>query len=95
MSGPGAYLRGLVLLQQNLGEEAAAMFQQMLDRKGPNWGPEYPAAFVGLARASTLLRDTAKAKKAYEEFFALWKDADANVPLLLRARKEYAALPPK
>jgi hypothetical protein len=95
MSGPGAYLRGLVLLQQNLGEEAAAMFQQMLDRKGPNWGPEYPAAFVGLVRASTLLRDTAKAKKAYEEFFALWKDADANVPLLLRARKEYAALPPK
>jgi hypothetical protein len=36
--------------------------------------------------------DSARAKQTYEQFFAFWKDADPDVPLLLQARKEYAAL---
>ena len=36
--------------------------------------------------------DTAKSKKAYEQFLALWKDGDPDVPLLIEAKKEYAAL---
>ena len=36
--------------------------------------------------------DTAKAKKAYQDFFALWKDADPDLPILMETRKEYAAL---
>jgi hypothetical protein len=46
---------------------------------------------VGTATAA-LQGDTAKARKAYQDFFALWKDADANVSVLIEARKEYDKL---
>jgi hypothetical protein len=64
----------------------------MIDRKAANWGPEYAAAQVGLARAAKMMGDSARAKKTYEQFFGFWKDADPDIPLLLEARKEYAAL---
>jgi hypothetical protein len=47
---------------------------------------------VGLARAAVLAGDTAKARKAYQDFLALWKDADPDVPVLIEARKEYDKL---
>jgi tetratricopeptide (TPR) repeat protein len=86
------YVRGLAYLSLNEGPEAAAEFQKILDHKGAYWGIVYSASYVGLARAATISDDTAKAKKAYQDFFALWKDADPDVPLLIEARKEYAAL---
>jgi hypothetical protein len=46
----------------------------------------------GLARASVLAGDTAKARKAFKDFFELWKDADQNLPILIEAKKDYAAL---
>lgn len=49
-------------------------------------------SYVGLARGATLAGDSLKAKKVYQEFFTLWKDADPDIPLLIQARKEYAAL---
>jgi hypothetical protein len=49
-------------------------------------------ARVELGRAWTPAGDPAKAKAAYEDFLALWKDADPNVPLLAQARAELAAL---
>jgi hypothetical protein len=52
----------------------------------------YPLAYVGLARGAVLAGDTAKARKAYQDFFALWKDADSDVPILIEARKEYEKL---
>jgi eukaryotic-like serine/threonine-protein kinase len=45
-----------------------------------------------VAWAYALGGDKANAKKAYEAFFLTWKDADADLPLLLEAKKEYAAL---
>jgi len=87
-----AYLRGLAHLRAHHAAEAAAEFQRILDHKGAYWGPNYPLAYVGLARAATLAGDTAKAKKAYQDFLALWKDADPDLPILAEARKEYAAL---
>ncbi len=36
--------------------------------------------------------DTAKAKSAYQDFFALWKDADPDIPILKEAKVEYAKL---
>jgi predicted Zn-dependent protease len=87
-----AYLRGLSYLQARKGVEAAAEFQRMIDREGTYWGPFYPVSYVGLARAAALAGDTAKARKAYQDFFALWKDADADIPILIEAKKEYAAL---
>jgi tetratricopeptide (TPR) repeat protein len=90
--GPRAYVRGLALLSEHQPGNAARVFSLMVDRKVPNWGPEYPAAQVGLARSAKMMGDTARAKKTYEQFFAFWKDADPDIPLLLAARKEYAAL---
>jgi predicted Zn-dependent protease len=86
------YLRGLAHLRMKQGTEAAAQFQKILDHKGSFWGTGYPLAYVGLARAAVLSGDTVKAKKAYQDFLALWKDADPDLPILAEARKEYAGL---
>lgn len=74
------------------GPEAAAEFQKILDHKGAYWGRLYPLAYVGLARAAVLSGDIAKAKKAYQDFLVLWKDADSDLPILAEARKEYGEL---
>jgi hypothetical protein len=47
---------------------------------------------LGLARALIANGDTAGARKAYQDFFALWKDADSDLPALSEARKEYEQL---
>jgi tetratricopeptide (TPR) repeat protein len=86
------YRRGLIGLSAGKGAEAAAEFQTILDHKGRNWGPYYSLADLGLARASALAGNTAKAKRAYQDFLALWKDADPDIPILISARKEYAVL---
>jgi predicted Zn-dependent protease len=49
-------------------------------------------AHLGLARAYGLQGDTAKAKAAYQDFLALWKDADPDIPVLKQAKAEYAKL---
>lgn len=49
-------------------------------------------AYLGLARAYALEGDTAKARIAYQDFFAVWKDADPDVPVLVQAKAEYAKL---
>jgi len=49
-------------------------------------------AHLCLGRAAALTGDTAAARKSYQDFFALWKDADPELPVLLQARKEYEAL---
>ena len=87
------YVRGQAYLKLGKGAEAAVEFQNILDHRG--WDPTsflYPLAHLGLARASTLMGDTAKSRKAYQDFLALWKDADADLPILIEAKKEYAGL---
>jgi tetratricopeptide (TPR) repeat protein len=86
------YLRGLSYLRMKQGNDAAAEFQKIISHKGADWGPLYPLSYVGLARGAALAGDTVRARKAYDEFFTLWKDADGDVPILTQARKEYAAL---
>jgi len=86
------YQRGLAGLRAHQGAEAAAEFQKILDHKGRNWGPLYSLAYLGRARAEALAGDAATAKKAYQDFFARWKDADPDMPNLIAARKEFAAL---
>jgi hypothetical protein len=49
-------------------------------------------ATLGMARSATMLGDTASAKREYQDFLAAWKDADADVPLLIEAKAEYAKL---
>ena len=86
------YIRGQAYLRQRAGKEAAAEFQKILDHRGVEpLSPLYPLAHLGLARAAVLNGDTAKARKEYQDFFALWKDADSDLPILIAARKEYEA----
>jgi len=87
------YLRGLAYLQARRGAEAAAEFQKIVDHRGI--GPtaiEHSLAHLGLGRAYVLTGDNAKAKAAYQDFFALWKDADPDIPILKQAKAEYAKL---
>jgi tetratricopeptide (TPR) repeat protein len=92
LNGAGAFVRGLVLQRTGQSRDAADVFQDMVDGRGANWGPEYAAAHVGLARAAASAGDAVRAKRAYEDFFALWKGADPDIPLLIDARTEYASL---
>jgi eukaryotic-like serine/threonine-protein kinase len=88
-----AYMRGQAYLSWQKGSDAAAEFQKILDHRG--WQPTsplYALAHVGLARAAVLQDDTARARKAYQDFFALWRDADSDTPILIQAKKEYEKL---
>ncbi|HYN07300.1 MAG TPA: protein kinase [Vicinamibacterales bacterium] len=88
-----AYLRGQAYLNLRRGPDAAAEFQKILDQRGWQTGsPLYPLAHLGLARAAALSGDTTKARKGYQDFFALWKDADPDIPILQEARREYEKL---
>jgi hypothetical protein len=49
-------------------------------------------AHLGLARAYALRGDIGKARIAYNDFLALWKDADPDIPILKQAKGEYAKL---
>jgi DNA-binding winged helix-turn-helix (wHTH) protein/tetratricopeptide (TPR) repeat protein len=95
------YLRGLAYLRMHKGAEAAAEFQRIVDHKGaswgatwvhPNWGQYYSLSYLGMARGFALAGDTAKARRAYQDFFELWKDADLHVPVLKQAKAEYARM---
>jgi tetratricopeptide (TPR) repeat protein len=88
-----AYVRGLAHLRGRAGAEAMAEFQKIIDHRGVvDVSALYPLAHLGLARAAALTGDTAKSRKAYEDFFALWKDADPDIPILQQAKQEYDKL---
>jgi tetratricopeptide (TPR) repeat protein len=87
------YLRGQAYLRLRRGNEAAAEFQKILDHRG--WdvlSPMYPLAHLGRARALSLAGDVTGSRKSYQDFFALWKDADSDLPVLIDARKQYEQL---
>ena len=86
------YLRGLAYLGQRNAVAAATEFQNLLDHRSLNWGPYYPLSFLGLARAALMDGDVTRARKAYQDFFAVWKDADPDIPILIEAKKDYDAL---
>jgi tetratricopeptide (TPR) repeat protein len=87
------YLRGGAYLGQRAGKEAAAEYQNILDhRTAEVFSPLYALAHLGLARAAALSGDTGKSRTEYQNFFAAWKDADADLPILIQAKKEYEQL---
>jgi DNA-binding winged helix-turn-helix (wHTH) protein/tetratricopeptide (TPR) repeat protein len=86
-------LLGQAYLELKSPAQAAAEFTDIIDNRGVDAvSPMYPLAYLGLARALQLQGDLRKSRKAYEQLFAFWKDADADNPVLVRARAEYAAL---
>ncbi len=88
-----AYLRGLAYLQLKQGALSAAEFKKVLDYSGLGGGFVTGAlAKLQLARAQVLTHDTKAARKSYEDFLALWKNADSDLPVYKEAKAEYAVL---
>jgi serine/threonine protein kinase/tetratricopeptide (TPR) repeat protein len=87
------HVRGEAYLRLHDGAKAAVEYQKILNHHGiaPN-NPLFTLAHLGLGRAYALQEDKAKAKSAYQDFFAAWKDADPDVPILKEAKAEYAKL---
>jgi hypothetical protein len=75
------------------GNDAATEFQKILDHPGIVRNSLNGAlAHLQLGRAYAIEGDTAKAKKGYQDFLTLWKDADPDIPILFAAKAEYAKL---
>lgn len=86
-----AYVRGEAFRALGRYTEAAAEFQKVLDHPGlVGLDPIGAMARLQLGRIHVLSGDAGKAKQAYSSFFALWKQADADVPVLKPAQSEYA-----
>ncbi|HKR10426.1 MAG TPA: protein kinase [Pyrinomonadaceae bacterium] len=86
-------LRIMCYLKLGQGAEAAAEARRILDHRGQ--GPLsllYPLAHLSLARASAMQGDTNQARKSYQDFFTLWKDADQDLPILIEAKREFEKL---
>ncbi|HKM85958.1 MAG TPA: protein kinase [Terriglobales bacterium] len=98
-SGPASagysinYLRGEAYLRMKDGAKAAAEYQKILDHRGTDpLDVSYALSHLGLGRAQALQGNAAAAKSAYQDFFAAWKDADPNLPILKQAKAEYEKL---
>ena len=84
------YLRGAAYLALNKSKEAAAEFRKFVDNRGvPVNSPLAALAQLQLGRCYAQAGDSINARSSYQNFFALWKDADAGIPVLLQAKTEY------
>ena len=87
------YVRGVAYLAAGRPADAAGEFQRILDHRSIVLvDPMDAMARLQLARALVLSGEAAKAKSAYDDLFALWKDADPGLPMVNEARAEYARL---
>jgi len=87
------YVRGEAYLAMRQGTAAAAEFQKIIDHPGLVVNEPIGAlVHLQLGRAYAMAGDTAKAKSAYQDFLALWKDADPDIPILNKVKAEYAKL---
>jgi tetratricopeptide (TPR) repeat protein len=92
------YARGVILLQSRSGSEAAAEFQKVLSHPGvAAIAPVSvqilnPLSRLGLARSYAAMGNIPLARQAYQDFFAMWKDADNTIPLVQQARREFTNL---
>jgi eukaryotic-like serine/threonine-protein kinase len=88
-----AFVRGQAYLRAREGRAAAQEFQKILDHRGiVGVGPIGALAHLGLARAHFVNGDISGARTAYQDFLALWKDADPDIPILKQAKAEYEKL---
>ena len=88
-----AYIRGLAYLELGQPRLAAAEFQKLLDHPGiVGRDVTSPLVCLQLGRAYEIMGDQATARKWYEEFLTIWKDADPDIPILKQAKAEYAKL---
>ena len=84
------FMLGFVQLAEGHAEAAAARFKQILDRKQLTINPLKPIAALYYGRALAKMGKADESRQAYEQFFEGWRKADADLPLLVDAKKEYA-----
>jgi serine/threonine protein kinase/tetratricopeptide (TPR) repeat protein len=87
------YIRATAYLRARQAGEAVREFQRIRSLRG--YRPDEPIislAVLGEARADSTLGDKSKSREAYQDFLALWKDADPDIPILKEAKAEYAKL---
>jgi eukaryotic-like serine/threonine-protein kinase len=88
-----AYIRGLAYAQLGDGRSAANQFQKLIDN--PGFSVRHvigPLAWLQLGRAQKMMGDNTSARRSYEKFLYLWKDADSDIPVYGQAKAEYAEL---
>ena len=91
--GITAYLRGIAFLKMKRGPEACVEFRKIIDNPGIVIAEVIGAlAHVQFARAQVMMGDKDGARKSYQEFLTLWKDADPDIPIYRQAKAEYARL---
>jgi DNA-binding winged helix-turn-helix (wHTH) protein/Flp pilus assembly protein TadD len=88
-----AYARGQAYLLSGDGSAAAAEFQKLIDRPGVVMNQPLGAlAHLQLARAYRLEGESSRALDSYQDFLALWKEADRDTPTFLKARSEFPSI---
>jgi len=87
------YRRAQAYLAAGAPAKAAAELEKLMADRGGGWWPVYaPLAQLGLARAYAGQGEREKSRKAYDDFFTTWKDADPEIPILRQAKAEYKKL---
>lgn len=87
------YVRGLAYLKAGQGQEAAAQFKKMLGHRGLAVNAAVQAlAQLQLARAEAMSGDKPAARRSYQDFLSLWKQADPDLLPLKQAQAEYQKL---
>jgi tetratricopeptide (TPR) repeat protein len=87
------YQRAQAYLAAGDSAKAVAELEKLLGDRGAGWWQVYaPLAQLGLAQAYAMRGDREKTRKAYEDFFATWRDADPDIPILRQAKTEYKKL---
>ena len=89
-----AYIRGLAYLESGDGRSAAGEFQKLIDNPGLCLGfITRPLSHLQLGRAQKMMGNEVAARKSYEAFLDLWKNADPDTVIYQQAKAEYAKLP--
>jgi eukaryotic-like serine/threonine-protein kinase len=92
-NGAVSYHRAEAYLAAGEYREAIADFQTVIAHRGwPEWEIFSPLAQLGLARTYAMQGDDDLSRKAYDDFFTTWKDADPDIPILVQAKAEYKKL---
>ena len=83
------YLRGIAHMEAQRSKDAAIDFQKIVDRRGISpLTLEWALALIGLARAQAAAGDLPASRASYQRILALWKNADADLEIVQRVKRE-------
>jgi DNA-binding winged helix-turn-helix (wHTH) protein/tetratricopeptide (TPR) repeat protein len=86
-------LLGEAFLKNHQPDQAAGQFRETIANPGIDpLSPMYPLAHLGLARSLAMAGDASGSRNEYEALFALWKNADPDLPILKQAHLEYSSI---